>query len=171
MGNEVIKFQVDPGAVLQEAIKAALKEVNDLTIPFTLIAKDWFKSNRAIFALSGPGKYVDLTEKYKKHKLKAVGFVYPILKRTGILEQSIVDAGDTNSINLILNNRTLLLGTKVPYAGYHQFGTKHLPIRPIIFTDGEQSASNDDFNRSSAWVQIINNYVIQVTAKIGKVTQ
>ncbi len=166
-----IKFKVDPGAVLQNALKIALQSVQDLTIPYRLITNDWFRSNRAIFTLKGPGKYTDLSEKYKIQKQKAVGFVYPILKRSGLIEKSITDPSDPNSINLIINGSTLILGTKVSYAPYHQFGTKTLPVRPVIFTNGEQSSPNDMYNRSGAWAKIITDYVLQVSAKVGKVNQ
>lgn len=167
-----IQFQVDPGKVLQTAIERALQEVKDLSVPFTLITRDWFQSNKAIFTLQGPGKYVDLSERYKKQKQKAVGFIYPILKRSGLLADSITLPGDKNSINLIINGVTLVLGTSVKYAPYHQFGTKYLPVRPVIFTSGEGSVGgdNDQFNRSGAWAKILMDYVLQVSSKVGKVT-
>lgn len=164
-----VKFEVD-ARELTAALKQAIDDVKDLTVPLTLITKDWFQSNKAIFTLKGPGKYVDLSEKYKKAKQKKVGFVYPILRRSGLLESSITNPADTNSINLIINGQTLILGTKVSYAAYHQFGTKHLPVRPVIFTNGEQSAPDDQFNRLGAWKQILTSYVLQKTKNIGKVS-
>lgn len=171
MAETVIKYRVDPGAVLDAALKEALASVKDLTIPYTLITKDWFRSNNAIFTLKSPGRYADLSKDYKKAKQKAVGFIYPILKRSGVLASSITDPGDLNSINLIINGDTLILGTKVSYAHYHQFGTKVLPVRPVIFTNGEQSATDDMYNRSGAWAKILKDYVLQVTSKVGAVTE
>ncbi len=173
--DPVITYKVDPGQVLQKALEKALEQVHDLTPAFNLITIDWFRSNAAIFTLKGPGKYIDLAPDsgmskydYKKAKLKAVGFIYPILKRTGVLESSITDPTDSNSVHLILNGNTLILGTKVPYAHFLQDGTKHMPPRPVIFTNGEQSSPSDQYNRSGAWKQIIQNYVKQVTAKVGE---
>lgn len=172
MADQVVSFQVDPGKALQSALNEALKEVQDLTVPLISITRDWFKSNKAIFTLTGTGKYIDLSEKYKEQKQRAVGFVYPILKRSGLLEDSITNPSSSNSVNLIINGKTLILGTTVPYAAAHQFGTKYLPVRPVIFTNGEQSVGgdNDQFNRSGAWVKIIQDHVLRKAAKLGKVT-
>jgi phage gpG-like protein len=165
----VTNYQVDPDKEFQKAIKQALTEVKDLTIPFTLITKSWFKGNRAIFALKGPGKYADLTENYKKQKQAKVGFVYPILRRNGALERSITDAGDSNSINYIINKSTLVLGTKVPYGPAHQFGTKVLPKRPFILLGAEQVSPPDLNRRREAWIAIIQDYVLQVSGKFADV--
>ena len=177
MADSPITFKVDPNKELQKVIKEAIGSFKDLSIVFKLITNDWFKSNRAIFTLKGPGKYTDLapdsgrsTYDYKTAKEKAVGFVYPILKRSGLLAASITDPTDTNSVNLILNGTTLVLGTKVPYAHAHQDGTKRLPIRPVIFTNGEQSSPDDMYNRNGAWIKIVQDYALQMSAKVGKVT-
>jgi phage gpG-like protein len=164
-----VKFQVDSDKAFQKAIQDALREVSDLTIPYTLIAKSWFQGNKAIFSLKGPGKYVDLKENYKKQKQKAVGFIYPILKRSGALEQSITNPTDSNSINLIINKNTLILGTKIPYGAPHQFGAPriNLPARPFILIGAEQTAPDQLNRRRDAWIAIIEDYVTQVSRKFS----
>lgn len=164
----VTKYVVDPDRRFQEAIQEALTRVRDLSLPLTLIAKDWFQANKAIFTLKGPGKYVDLSERYKERKQKQVGFVYPILKRSGLLEKSVTEPGNSNSINLILNKNTLVLGTKVKYAPYHQLGTKFLPIRPILFTGGEQAAPSEVYRRSQIWVMQLAKYALDSSQGVGK---
>jgi phage gpG-like protein len=166
MADSAVTFTVE-SKELDKAIDEALKQVKDLRVPLTLISRDWFKSNRAIFSLKGPGQYVDLKETYKKRKQKVVGFVYPILKLHGDLEKSVTNPTDPNSINLIINNNSLIMGTKVKYAPYHQFGTKVLPIRPIVFVDGEQATSEGGLKRSELWSKIIQDYVLQVSKKVG----
>lgn len=170
-----IRYNVDPNKELQAAIKEAMGAFKDLSIPFKLITNDWFKSNKAIFTLKGPGKYTDLSEKYADYKRKKLGSEYPILRFSGLLAKSVTEPKDPNSINLILNNNTLVLGTTVPYAHYHQFGTKvksieRLPIRPIIFTNGEQSSPDDKYNRNGAWIKIVKDWALQMSEKVGKVT-
>ena len=167
MADSIVTYSVDPDKAFQKAIKDAIKDVQDLTVPFTLITKSWFKSNRAIFALKGPGKYVDLTEKYKLEKQKKVGFIYPILKRSGLLEKSITVPGDSNSISYIINKNVLVLGSKVPYGAAHQFGTKFLPIRPFIFVGAEQTAPEEINQRRDAWIATLRDYVLQVSSKVG----
>ncbi len=163
----VTKYVVDSDKKFSQAIKDALEQVDDLTIPFTLIAKSWFKSNKAIFALKGPGKYQDLSPKYKKQKQKSVGFVYPILRRSGVLEESVTNPASPNSINLILNKNTLVLGTKVPYGAYHQFGTSKLPARPFVLIGAEQVSPPELNRRVDAWIEIVKDYVLQASRSAG----
>jgi phage gpG-like protein len=162
-------YQVDPDKAFQSAIKDALKQVSDLTIPFTLITKSWFKGNASIFALKGPGKYEDLTEKYKERKKADVGFIYPILKRSGLLAKSITQAGDSNSINYIINKKTLVLGTKVSYGPVHQFGStkRSIPKRPFILIGAEQVSPPEINRRREAWIAILEDYVRQVSGKFS----
>ncbi|HVH96869.1 MAG TPA: hypothetical protein VM682_08000, partial [Bacillus sp. (in: firmicutes)] len=166
----------DAGKQFQKAIDDALKKVNDLTIPFTLITKSWFKGNSFIFDLKGPGKYTDLAPdsgmskyNYKARKMKMVGFVYPILKLFGVLESSLTEPGDSNAIAVITNGTTLTLGTKVPYAQYLHTGTKHMPMRPVIIIGAEQSGPIDPNNRQQAWIAQIQDYVLKASANVGTV--
>lgn len=162
-----VKFKVDVDQKLKKAIDKTLKDVQDLTIPFGLITQSWFKSNRAIFALSGPGKYPDLSERYKKQKKKAVGFIYPILRRTGRLESSITDPSDTDAISLIINKRSLILGTKVPYASNHQMGLG-VPVRPMVLFGPEQVSPPGINRRVDAWVKILEEFALAKSKEIGK---
>lgn len=165
------KFEVvvDPGEKLRSAMRDAAGKVENLTVPFKLIAQSWFQSNKAIFALKGPGKYVDLKAKYKEEKKKAVGFVYPILKRTGALMESLTNPTSTKSVNTILNGNVLLLGTKIPYGPPHQDGAPkiNLPKRPFILLGPEQVAPPEINRRADAWVEMIRDYCYQVSLKAG----
>lgn len=187
MADESFSVQVDPGEELRKAIRAALREVDDLTIPLTLISQSWYKTNKAIFALKSPGKYADLSSRrffawweakgsplrkwyeggYKEYKLAKVGFVYPILKRTGRLEGSITNPTHPETISSILNRKVLLLGSRVDYGRYHQTGTKKMPARPFLLIGPEQVAPQGINNREKAWTNILKNYVRDVTAKSG----
>ncbi len=152
---------------IQAVIQKAREEINDLTIPFKLIAQSWFKTNRALLDLKSPGKYEDLSPKYKIQKVRKWGFVYPILKASGRLLGSITTPG-AESINLVINKRTLLLGSTVPYGIYHQLGTKNMPARPWILVGTEQTAPAELNRRKDAWILLINDYVRQVIQKRGK---
>lgn len=164
-----ITYQVDPDGKFRQAITFASQAVGDLTVPFNLIAKNWYQSNKAIFSLSGPGKYKDLTEKYKKTKKNKWGFVYPILKASGDLESSITDPSDPNAINLIINGNILELGTRIGYGVFHQSlapRTK-MPFRPFLFIGAEDQAPSQLNTRRDAWVAIISSYVDQVMKSKG----
>jgi phage gpG-like protein len=166
MANGITSYSVDADRTFQQAIKDALEKVDDLTIPFTLMTKSWFQGNKAIFSLKGPGKYQDLSPQYKKQKQKAVGFIYPILRRTGVLEESLTVPGDPNAISYIINKNTLVLGTKVRYGANHQFGMG-VPKRPFLFIGAEQTAPDEINRRRDAWIATLQDYVLQVS-KFGK---
>lgn len=172
---DAISFKVDPDKEFARFVSEIQKEVEDLTIPYVLMTKDWFKGNRAIFTLSGKGKYVDLSPdsgrskyNYKRQKLRDVGFVYPILKRSGLLEKSLTVEGDASSIAQIINKKILILGTKDRVAAYHQIGTKRLPVRPMIFIGAEQTAPDDLNKRRENWIKILENHYIQVMDRKNK---
>lgn len=172
MADAPIRFVVDPDKKFQAAINEAIKQVDDLTIPFNLITQSWFKTNMAIFALKGPGKYQDLSEGYKKWKqwfLKSTT-PYPILKLTGALEASITQPGADGSIAQIINKTTLVLGSSIPYAKDHQTGNrrKNLPARPWLFSGGEQSSPDFATRRRDIWIGLVKKHVADVTRlKIG----
>lgn len=161
----VVKFQVDPDKAFQKEIEATLREVDDLTVPYTLMIQSWFKSNRAIFSLKGPGKYTDISQAYKTRKQKEVGFVYPILKRSGALAESITNPSDSNSIAKIINKRTLILGSSIFYGPFHQYGTKHMPARPWVLLGAEQTAPEEINQRREAWMAILRNWVMQKASR------
>lgn len=164
----VIKIEVDPGDEFTKAVKKTIKEVEDLTIPFTLISKSWFQSNKAIFRLKGKGKYEDLSSGYKKLKQKQAGFIYPILKLSGKLEKSITDPTATGAISLILNKQTLVLGTAVSYAQFHQKGTRYMPARPPVLVGAEQTAPTELNKRQEIWIETLANYVLERSKQVGK---
>ena len=166
----VVKFEVDVDKEFKRALESAAKAVGDLTIPLTLITQSWFKSNRAIFDLKGPGKYEDLNKDYKPRKRAAVGFVYPILKRTGALERSITDPKDSDAISEIINGKTAILGSKIPYGPYHQLGTKKMPARPFVLIGAEQTAPPELNKRRDAWVALIEKFVLDKSSQFGKGT-
>lgn len=156
-----IQFQVDPDRRFQAAVLEAIKKTGDLTEPFILITKRWFKANRAIFTLKGPGKYTDLSPGYKLQKQKRVGFIYPILRYSGLLEASITNPDDANAINLIVNKTTLILGTKVSYAGFHQFGTKKMPARPPLLVGVANSGDDANEREIEQWKNILNLHILK----------
>lgn len=169
MGEMRFEVEVDPGQQMRDAIKEAIAQVGNLTIPYKMIAQSWFKSNKAIFSVKGKGKYDDLTANYKKEKEKAVGFVYPILRRSGALEESITNPTSSKSVNKIINGKILLLGTSIEYGPPHQSGAPsiNLPKRPFVLLGPEQVAPSGINKRHLAWMQLIKDHCIQQTLKAG----
>ncbi len=156
----VTRYQVDPDKRVISAISEALKKVDDLRIPFTLIGKSWFRSNEAIFKLKGPGKYKDLSPAYKIEKEAAVGFVYPILFRHGPLRDSITEPTDPNAV-FNVTRQSLELGSTIDY------GPKVQETRPFVLIGAEQVAPRELNQRAEAWVKTIESYVMQACANVG----
>ena len=179
-------YDVDPKNELDKAVNLAFKKVGDLTIPLIEMGRSWFKSNKSIFPASrvGPGKYVDLTPKYKKQKTKAIGSAYPILQgfvksgdsfiKSGKLAKSMTDPSNPDAISLIVNKKTLVLGTKVTskkghsYPASLNFGTNKMVARPFMLLGGEQVATSAVNARRKAWIASLADYVKQVSEGFAK---
>lgn len=178
-----MRVEVDPKRELSTALKDAARSLTDLSVPLTLIAREWYKSNRAIFTLKGPGKYTDLSTKpfyawwengdlkrlytggYREYKQAKWGFAYPILKRTGRLADSITKPRHSDAINQIINKKALLLGTNTPYAIFHHSSQprKKIPFRPVVLFGNEQVAPGALNGRIDIWKQIVVDYALRVS--------
>lgn len=165
-------YEVDNDKRFRDAIARAKKGVSDLTIPLTLISKDFFKSNKAIWGLKGPGGYPDLSDAYKKRKLAKYKFIYPILKANGALESSMTNPNDPNSVNEIINKAMLIVGTKVKYGIYHQSDAPRskIPLRKFLFIGPEASqfATSNFSGRPERWLNIINSFVLTKLGEVGE---
>lgn len=183
-------YEVDNDKRFADAIKRAKLATADLRIPLTSIAKDWFRSNKAIFSLKGPGQYPPLggfkyaqrvpgqpytyRQRAEARKRNTFGFDYPLLMATGRLMASVTDPVSPDSINQIINKAMLLVGTKVPYGIYHQSDDprKKIPLRKFVFIgpESKEFASNTQLSgRAERWLNTINSYILAVLgANIGQ---
>ena len=144
------------------------------------MTREWYKGNRSIFdeGRKGRGKYIDLTPKYKKAKIKAIGGAYPILRgflkppgqkarKSGKLARSMTDPANADTVATIINKKALILGTKVtnedgePYPQFLHFGTKKMAARPFVLIGGEQVATNEINKRRENWINMLKDFVIQ----------
>lgn len=169
---------VDPGKEWQKSIRKALKEVGDLRPAFETMADSWYNSNLSIFPVGrkSEGKFEDLSAAYKKQKFDKWGFIYPILRASGLLGKSLTIPGDPNGIKII-SKRNMILGTKVvakpskkhptgfPYPVVHQLGGKFHPRRPFMFIGVEQvkEAKAEIYQtRLKLWIKVLETYVSDV---------
>ena len=164
MAEAVTSYIVENDDDFNKALDRLAAVTNDFRIPFGLIAKEFYRGNKKIFTLQSAGKYEDLNEKYKKTKKREVGFVYPILFKSGRLASSLVNAGDPEAVRVI-TKQNLLLGTDVPYLKYHQSDRPRtkLPLRKALFIDGgpfETSVGAKTSGRRQAWLNILNQYIL-----------
>lgn len=181
------KYTVDPDKKFNKAIDKAIRSLNDLTVPFTLMTKEWFKGNRSIFdeGRKGPGKYKDLSSGYKAAKIKAIGSPYPILRgflkpkgsparKSGKLADSMIEPTNPDAISIIVNKKILILGTKVkgkggvPYPSFLHFGTSKMPARPFVLLGGEQVATGQINQRREVWIDLLTDWALQVSEGFAK---
>lgn len=162
----------------RKSIDAALNAVGDLRTPFNLIANDFYRSQKAIFQLTGPGQYppfkrsagayksgkfsTQTESQYQARKKKAVGFDYPLLVRSGKLAASLAGPGNSGNVTVI-SPLTLILGTTIAYGVYHQSDEPRrvIPLRKFLFIGPEapRFAIGDTKGRLQRWTGYLTDYV------------
>lgn len=135
------KFKKEQYSKFLRGLRESAALVGDLRIPLTEIGKRFLESRKFIFDMtrSGPGKYKDLSPKYKRRKERLIGQAYPILFLSGALKKSITERGGQNIFKV--RQKTLTIGTRVPYAPYHQSKAPRtkIPRREFLFWGPESS--------------------------------
>ena len=169
--EKLVKINTENMTEFQKAISRALRQTNDLRIPFGLIARDFYTSEKAIFKLKGPGGYKDLTRETKASKLRLFGFIYPILRATGALEKSVTTATHPNSL-LIITKKDVTIGTTDPVAVYHNSDRPRtkMPQRKIVFIGPEvswfhQRDQQKQGGRLTRWTTILERFTVEKTVK------
>lgn len=152
------EYKVDPQRVFRNALREARGVTSDLTIPLELIAKDFYRTQAPTFQKNASGGYPDLSPAYKRAKRREVGFVYPMLVRSGALRSSMTSASDPNAVKLILNKKSLFIGTRLKYAAAVQ------ARRPFLFLGPEEPgvATDEQKGRLERWVGILMDHCIAV---------
>lgn len=163
-------YVVDNDRRFRDAIKRASAVVDDLRIPFGLILADFYRSEQAIFALKSAGQFPEISPKYAKAKQKAVGFIYPLLVRTGKLSASVLGPNNPGSIANVAP-LSLIFGTSITsskgvfYPVFHQSDEprKKIPLRKFLFIGPEASqfATSDQMGRTERWLNIMNDFVLK----------
>lgn len=178
-------------------IERAKAVTDDLRIPFQQIVKDFHRSERAIFKLKGPGQYPDFKgpkvketwktpgrpemrtrsgelTSYQNFKKRKVGFIYPLLKFTGRLEDSVT--GENSDSIVVVGKQVLAIGTQVKHGIYHQSDDSRskIPLRKFLFVGPEslKYASDKDLTgRLERWNNILNTFILRkMGATLGEAT-
>ncbi|MBF0315604.1 MAG: hypothetical protein HQK52_19445 [Oligoflexia bacterium] len=162
-----VSYSIENDRLFQEAINRAIATTQDLRIPLTLISKDFFKSEQAIWMLQSRGEYPDLAESTKRKRERDQQPYYPILYRTGKLKSSMTNPTDYNCINEIINKKMLIIGTRLEYGKYHQRGTSKMPMRKFLFVGPETKkyAQYEIQGRTERWLNILNDFVMKKLKK------
>lgn len=184
MAEPVISFITENDKEFKAALDKAAEKISDFRVPFGLIYRHWSRGNKKIFSLNSEGLYpvlggfnprAEVVYRGKKttkqeaaevSKSEAVGFIYPLLKRSGRLEKSLLSRNHPDA-EFFIGRQSLVMGTNVPYAKFHQSDKPRskLPQRKMIFIDGGPAEKAKDAvvsGRLEAWTKIIDEYVSQV---------
>lgn len=137
-----------------EQIRASLKDMRPL---FEQFAADFYKDEKRIFKLKGPGKYEDLTPEYADRKFNTYGFEYPILFASGRLASSLLNRRSVESV-LVIKKQLFVIGTSTPYAVYHHSRKprKVMPRRPVYFFGA------DNPQQTKRWARLVDVYVEKI---------
>lgn len=171
MAESFTSYTVDNDKKFRNAIKKAAEVSEDLRVPFGLILRDFYKSQQAIFKLTGPGKYppfkgvkdpeTGMTQ-YQASKKKKVGFDYPLLVRSGRLSSSLLGPSNPGSVSKI-TKLSLIFGTSVPYGIYHQsdLPRKKIPLRKYLFIGPEapRFATSEQQGRLQRWQGYLQDHI------------
>jgi phage gpG-like protein len=171
--NSLMNINIANVKAFQKSIRDAMTKVDDLKTPFRLISNDFYISQKAIFALKGPGGYQDLNPRYKIQKERGdrnhqPAPAYPILRREGRLELSVTQPSSPEAIRRI-SSKALVIGTAVPYGIFHNSDEPRtkIPQRKFVFIGPEsrEFGKGDQFGgRPVRWTNIIKRYVDEVLA-------
>ena len=170
MAKDTISFTIIQERAFQAALKRASKQIGSLKTPLKLISDNWYRGEKYVFDLNrkGPGKYADFkNEESRQAKIRAVGFEYPLLVRTGKLMRSVISPTGEGALNKITHT-TLIIGTSVkskkgaPYPLYLQLGTKNMEARPFLFIGPEVANYAGPLkDRPNQWLKILDTFVEQ----------
>lgn len=147
-----LKFEIAGEVQIDRSFYRFLEGVSDFTPAFEEIAEDFLAVEVEQFASEGgyglAGRWSGLSPTYEQWKSKH----FPgakILERTGALRDSLT--GQTGASIREISPTTLTLGTKVPYAIYHQQGRGVPKRKPIDL--------NEETKRR--WVKFIQQCLVE----------
>ena len=127
-----LRIQLDSATALLSALSVRLDSSDDLLAPALPVVAAAIERN---FDEEGwPVPWAPLSARYAAYKARRFGAGLRILERSGALRRS---------ISTRLEGGALVASTDVPYAAFHQYGTRRLPARPFLTlteTDKEEVA-------------------------------
>jgi phage gpG-like protein len=88
---------------------------------------------------------------------KSRGLRSGILDLTGALKGSLTDPGAPGHVETT-DGQQLLFGSELPYANFHQVGTRRMTARPIIVLTPD---------RITRWVEIVSGQIEEKTVLLG----
>ncbi len=134
-----IRFDVQGERQISRRFLNVSHQLEDLSVPFNLISKDFYEGQRGTFeaegAFEGKSRWAELSPRYKEWKERHYPD-RPILVLTGKLREAATKPEAEGSLYRLEPTR-LEMGVYIPVGGWnlaslHQFGTSKMPARKII---------------------------------------
>ena len=133
-----ISISIEGIPLIDRILGTAAAAAKDLRPAFNEITKDFERQMREVFdssgAIAGYQQWTPLNRAYAAKK-QADGYGTKILVRTGQLKTSLTGGGFVGGgVGVVrkISKRAMTIGTKVPYAKYHQRGTRKMPKRDFV---------------------------------------
>ena len=137
-----LTFECDGQTLIDRELLRVGAYASDASPAFHAIADMMRDETREQFSTQGAhasGGWRPLKPATVRAKQRA-GMRPQILQRTGSLLDSLTVEDDGNQV-LQVRPDSLTFGSKLPYSGYHQRGTRHMPRRaPLAFTEPAKRA-------------------------------
>lgn len=154
-----LTLTVDNQAQFDGAFDVLTESLSDLRPVWPEIELQFYRAELEQFnseGARGGARWQALSPKYARRKAKlAPG--KPILELTGRLKRSLTVIGGADAVR-IAEPLSLTLGTKTPYAGFHQRGGRKLPQRKPL------NLTRDDYGK---FVSRIYRYAESVGREAG----
>ncbi len=149
-----LTFEVAGVPQVARVLGVMMRSVRNLQPAWGEIADDFVKREKRLFqqqgSVQGWDRWAALHPDYEKWK-QTHGFSTRILVRTGAVERSLTTRHDRHAV-FNAGPLRMEIGTSIPYAGYHQTGTRKMPKRePIRITDTQRRH----------WVHLIQQFLIE----------
>lgn len=123
---------MDGGKEVRAKLGFVIKDSDNLVPAFNQIARIFWRAEADQFDTEGARGGVpweDLKEPYRSRKSKTFPG-RPILVATGLMRASLM-GGNSNAV-FSVSPTQMKIGTSVPYARFHQSGTRKMARRPVI---------------------------------------
>jgi len=151
-------YEVDGDVQMARSLSRFGEGVKDMRPAFKQIMDAFFQIEKKQFESEGSygsGGWESLSPNYEAWKSRN----FPgasILQRTRRMVQSLT--GETSDTVKVMNPKDFRVGTRVPYAGYHQTGTGRMPRRPVIeLTESDKRE----------WIKIVQRWLVNMAKQAG----
>lgn len=129
MASFEVRIKMNGFQEVQTFFKGTMRRMNNVTVPLKKAQLVMISSIHKNFNFSGrPATWKPLSMSTMISKLKRGLSPKPLIGRTGWLRNKVT--AET------VGRNKLVVGSSVPYASYHQYGTKRIPKRTfLLFQD------------------------------------